>query len=92
MDRAWSMRRWRTGRVVKLDIDDFEVYQNVANLIINELMPRLARAGIEADASPVTPEQISIAALAKAYGVMDTHTIRRLMDEAFNKEEMARGL
>ena len=54
-----------------------------ARLIIHELMPRLKRANIEIQNSPISPEKVLLAATAKWCGAWDTHHIRQKFDEAF---------
>ena len=50
-----------------------------ANLIINEVEPRLRRLGLEA--SPISGKEIAILAACKVCGVLTTRDIRRLLDE-----------
>ena len=60
-----------------------EFVRAAANLILNELGPRLKRRKIGIDASPLSPSQIAVLAACKACGVLDTHAIRKVMDDAF---------
>lgn len=55
--------------------------QVAANLILNELSPRLKKAGIEIKDSPVKPFEIHILAAAKLEGVVSTHEIRQILDK-----------
>jgi Asp-tRNA(Asn)/Glu-tRNA(Gln) amidotransferase B subunit len=55
--------------------------QVAANLILNELMPRLKKAGIEIQDCPIPPEILGIAAKLKHEGKLTTHEIRQWMDE-----------
>lgn len=63
-----------------------DVPQTCANLIINELLPRLTRAGLGPQESPVKPVEISALALLKVHGVATTHQIRKYMDGKFAEE------
>lgn len=55
-----------------------------ANLIINELLPRLKKRNIEIEDSPVNPREIAALALAKDAGIISHHEIRKLLDGAFD--------
>lgn len=57
--------------------------QSTANLMVNELLPRLKRSGMPIEKSPVTPEDMAILAAAKCLGVWSTHEIRLRMGERF---------
>ena len=54
-----------------------------ANLILNELCPRLKKHGIEFKDSPIKPEELRVVALMKLAGVLSTHQIRQMMDNLF---------
>jgi Asp-tRNA(Asn)/Glu-tRNA(Gln) amidotransferase B subunit len=55
--------------------------QIIANLIINELLPRLKRKGIKIQDSPITPKDLSALAKIKSLGIFTTHDIRLMLDE-----------
>lgn len=57
-------------------------YQIAATLILNELLPRLKKCGMEE--SPIPPSVLMGMAYAKHEGVLDTYTIRRMMDAVFD--------
>ncbi len=52
-----------------------------ANIIINDLAPRLKRMGIPFDQSPVLPEQIADMSFLQFNGVMSNRDIRELLDK-----------
>jgi Asp-tRNA(Asn)/Glu-tRNA(Gln) amidotransferase B subunit len=58
-------------------------YQIAANLIINELLPRLSRHKIRIEDSPVPGTVIAALSIYKHEGKIDTHTIRRILDRFF---------
>ena len=60
-----------------------EVVQIAANLIINELAPRLKRKGIKIEESPVSPLHIQAYACMKYCEIITTRDIREMLDEAF---------
>lgn len=62
------------------------VEQIAAKLMINELLPRLKRSGLDITRSPVTPQQLAVAAAAKHSGAWSTHDIRMRMDAAFENK------
>ena len=57
-----------------------------ANLIINELLPRLEKAGIEINSSPVSPGDLSFLTDLKLKGVISTREIRQVLDTVFEKK------
>ena len=61
----------------------------VANLIVNELVPRLKKAGVGIEKSPVPPELITLFAALKIMGRVTTHEIRGWMDECFDSARKA---
>jgi len=61
------------------------VFHIAADLIINELAPRLKKRGIDVAAdSPVSPEDIAELAYLKFQGHITTHDIRKWLDSQFN--------
>lgn len=58
-----------------------------ANLIINELLPRLKRKGLKIESSPVTPAHINLMARFKHAGFLSTHSIRILMDDLISEAQ-----
>ena len=61
-----------------------EVASIAANLIINELTPRLKRSGIRIENSPVTPVDMRLLACLKYCDVLSTRDIRETLDEMFH--------
>ena len=55
-----------------------------ANLIIHELLPRLKKAGISVEDSPVTPHDMAVLAMVKDAGIFSHHEIRKLLDGVFD--------
>lgn len=51
-----------------------------ANIILNDLMPRLNRAGIHISKSPITPQDVAGMAQLKLDGILSTHQIRNIID------------
>lgn len=56
-------------------------------LIINELLPRLKRAGLDIKDCPISPQELKAAAILKAAGLVSTMDIRFCMDEKFAKQK-----
>lgn len=51
-----------------------------ATLMVNELLPRLKRKGLDITSSPVSAEVMADLSIRK-FGGMSTHEIRRCLDE-----------
>jgi Asp-tRNA(Asn)/Glu-tRNA(Gln) amidotransferase B subunit len=79
MDSARDARRLYVAT-----LDQIAANRIAANLIINELIPRLNAAGIEIDNSPVPTFIIAGLAKMKHEGKVDTHSIRKILDRFFD--------
>ena len=64
-----------------------EVARICANLIINELNPRLNKHNIKIENSPVEPAEIRLLGCLKYCEVLTTQEIRQMLDEKFNEHK-----
>jgi Asp-tRNAAsn/Glu-tRNAGln amidotransferase B subunit (PET112 homolog) len=64
-----------------------EFLREAANLMLNELFPRLKKAGIPIAQSPVLPLDIRALAILKSAGVFSTHEIRQLIRKRIEEGE-----
>ena len=55
-----------------------------AKLLLNELAPRLKRAGLTPASSPVKPAALAFGVSCIDQGILSTHELRALLDEAFS--------
>jgi Asp-tRNA(Asn)/Glu-tRNA(Gln) amidotransferase B subunit len=54
--------------------------QTAATLLVNELLPRLNRAGLDITKSPVLPGDLALLAMCKGDGLITTQQIRGILD------------
>lgn len=54
-------------------------------LMVNELLPRLKKCGLTIEQSPVTSEEMARLAAFKCAKLFNTHEIRQLLNERFEK-------
>lgn len=72
-----------------MEPSDKAVARIAANLILNELLPRLKKSGLDIDTSPVKPWQIAMASVLKHKGLVTTHEIRKCMEWSFQEKHGA---